>query len=178
MKKQPKKKNSTKIFFDFISIVIALTVLLLLMQIIPGYNWVVNSLILGTYKTIAHYPNITLEQKWALKCGFDYRYLNYIKKQTPKDAIIIMPTKEEIFPEGEKSDFKNAADCIKNKAWATYFLYPRKLVYKYEKGKNPYYAKANYIAIVNYRGYDALDYQIARKEKHCVLPLHNKAESQ
>lgn len=168
-----KKKKSEKIFVDFVSIVISLIFLLLLMQIAPGYRWVVNSLILGTYKTISQYPDISLEQKWALKCGFDYRYLNYIQKQTPEDAIILMPTEAEIFPEGEKSDFKKAADCIKNKAWAT----SRKLVYKDEKGINPYYEKANYIAIVNYQGYEELDYQIAKKAKHCVLPLHIRADS-
>ncbi|MDD5231399.1 MAG: hypothetical protein PHC43_08725, partial [Candidatus Marinimicrobia bacterium] len=58
-----------------------------------------------------------------------------------------------------------------NKAWSTYFLYPRRLVYEAEKEKNPFYDKVDYVAIVNFWGYDKLEYEVAQKIKLNILPV-------
>ena len=143
---------------------------------IGGYRWVVDGLVLNNLKIIYQNPNLSLERKWAMKCGFDFVYLNHIKKNTPENAIILMPPYSALYPnkEGFKTEFntKNAAG-VKNKAWATYFLYPRKLVYQKGKDINYLYDKITHVAIANYLGYDKLDYSVPKKQKHAILPLIN-----
>lgn len=156
---------------NLIGLVGSVVVMLLLYYNVRGYKWVWDSLVMGNLRIIRENPHLTLEKKWQIKCGFDFSYLNYIKSRTPEDAVILMPAYSDIYPEGEQSDFNSTdAGGIKNKAWATYFLYPRKLVYEDEKGANPLYEKANYVAIVNSRGYDKLNYPVENKEKYQVLP--------
>lgn len=179
-KKQAKsRKQAEQVRFDWadwftrnvIGLLISVAVILLLYYNIAGYRWVWDGLVMRNLKIIKENPYLTLEKKWQIKCGFDFSYLNYIKSKTPADAIILMPAYSDIYPEGEKSDFNTAdAGGIKNKAWATYFLYPRKLVYEEEKGTNPLYEKANYVAIVNFKGYDRLNYTVEKKEKYLILP--------
>ena len=159
-------KNIIFLFFCIIFVSI-------LYKSIGGYKWLWDSLVIGNFKTIKKYPDLTISQKYEIKCGFDYKYLDYIKKNTPEDAIILMPSREEIYPKGEKSDFNDkGAWGVKNKAWATYFLYPRKLVYEQEKDTNPFYEQINYVAIVNYRGYDKLNYKIYKKQKYQILHIN------
>jgi hypothetical protein len=156
---------------NLIGLIVSAVVILFLYYNIQGYKWVWDGLVIGNLKVIRVNPHLTLEKKWEIKCGFDFSYLNYIKNKTPEDAIILMPAYSDIYPEGEQSDFNNTdAGGIKNKAWATYFLYPRKLVYVDEKDSNPFYDKADYVAIVNTRGYDRLNYPVENKEKYQVLP--------
>jgi hypothetical protein len=161
---------------NVVGLLISIMVVFLLFHNIRGYNWLWNNLVKQNIELIKKYPDLPIEKKWEIKCGFDYTYLNFIKENTPEDAIILMPPDSAIYPVGEKSDFKNASYSIKNKAWATYFLYPRKLVYEYEKGKNPLYEQANYVAIVNYWGYGKLNYKVSKQYKHTVLPIYKKQE--
>lgn len=178
-KKKSSKKKAKEVRVDWtdwfsrnaIGLLISAVIIALLYYNIRGYKWAWDSLVMANLKIIRENPHLTLEKKWEIKCGFDFAYLNYIKSKTPADAIIVMPAYSDIYPEGEKSDFNTGdAGGIKNKAWATYFLYPRKLVYEEEKGTNPFYEKANYVAIVNFRGYDRLNYSVEKKEKYLILP--------
>jgi hypothetical protein len=144
-----------------------------------GYKWVWDSLVMGNLKIIWDNPDLTQEKKWEIKCGFDYRYANYLKVNTPEDAVILMPPSEVLFPEGKKSDFNTKGSWgVKNKAWATYFVYPRKLVYDKEKEINPYHEKINFIAIANFWGYEKLEYSVSKKQKYLVLPVKKSKNSQ
>lgn len=179
-KKQAKtQKQSKEVSFDWsnwfsinlIGLIVSIVIILFLYYNIQGYRWVWDSLVMGNLKVIQENHHLTIEKKWEIKCGFDFSYLNYIKSKTPDNAIILMPAYSDIYPEGEESDFNNRdAGGIKNKAWATYFLYPRKLVYEEEGNTNPLYEKADYVAIVNFNGYDKLNYSVENKEKYQVLP--------
>ena len=155
---------------NMVGLFLSVLFILILYYNFSGYKWLWDSLVIRNLEIISQYPNMSIENKWEAKCKFDYTYVNFIKKNTPEDAIILMPSYNEILPKGEKSDFLKTAGGIKNKAWATYFLYPRKLVYEDEGDSNPYYDKANYVAIVNFKGYDRLNYPVEHKVKHHILP--------
>ena len=129
---------------NLVALIVSFLFLLILHHSIAGYGWVWDKVIVQNLKVIWDNPDITQEQKWEIKCGFDYRYANYLKDNTPDDAVILLPPTDALFPEGEKSDFNtNGSWGIKNKAWTTYFVYPRKVVYETEKGTNPYYDMIN-----------------------------------
>lgn len=173
-KKTPQKPANNNVDWfskNILGLILSVVIIIILYNGIQGYKWVWDTLVMGNLKIIRQNSNLSLQKKWEIKLGFDYSYLNYIKNNTPDDAIILMPAYAEIYPEGEKSDF-NTRDSggIKNKAWATYFLYPRKLVYQDEKDLNPFYDKANYVAIVNFMGYDRLNYTVGDKQKYQILP--------
>ena len=131
-----------------------------------------NNLVIANFQQILTYPDLTREQKLEIKCRFDYRYLNYISKNTPTDAVILFPELKTFFPEGQKSDFNNrGAWGVKNKAWSTYFLYPRKVVYEYERTSSPDYSRITHVAIVNGWGYERLNYAVSNKQKYHILPI-------
>lgn len=174
----PGPKSSADFWIgNIVTLLIAVTIVYLLYQNVEGYNGLWNNFIKKNLEIIREHPDFSIEKKWEIKCGFDYAYLNFIKKNTPENACILMPPDSAIYPKGEKSLFQNAAYSIKNKAWATYFLYPRKLVYEYEKGKNPYYDKIEFVAIVNFWGYDKLDYRVGQRAKFNILPVHQDRKS-
>jgi hypothetical protein len=170
------ENGNDKILFllrNIAGLLFSLILIIILYQKIPGYKWLWDSLVISNQKMIKKYPDLSLEQKFEIKCGFDYKYLHFVKNNSPEDAIILMPSKEDIFPRGQKSDFNTkGSGGIRNKAWATYFLYPRKLVYEVEKDENPLYKKINYVAIVNYLGYEKLNYEVNKKQKYNILPIN------
>lgn len=167
----PPKSSANFWIGNVVMLLIAITLVYLMYQSVDGYYGLWNNLIKKNLEIIKQYPDLSLEKKWEIKCGFDYVYLNYIKQHTPENACILMPPDSAIYPKGEKSPFQNAAYSIKNKAWSTYFLYPRRLVYEAEKEKNPFYDKVDYVAIVNFWGYDKLEYEVAQKIKLNILPV-------
>jgi len=176
---KPANKKNIINLPNLAGLIVSLLILFIIYHNINGYRWVWDTLVIGNLRIIWEHPELTQEQKWEIKCGFDYTYANYLKKNTPEDAVILFPPTDVLFPEGEKSDF-NAKDSwgIKNKAWATYFVYPRILVYETEKETNPYYKKVNYVAIANYWGYDKLNYSVTKKQKYQVLSVNKPENSQ
>lgn len=167
--KKPKKAYN-RFLANFYIIIGSAVILFVLFNYIPGYKWALNNLVIGNIKVMVKNPRLSVEQKWAIKCGFDYRYLNYIKQNTPENAVILMPSESEVHPKGQKSDFNTSSLSITNKAVATYFLYPRKLVYKKGEENNPYSDKVDFVAIVNHFGYDELNYNVKKKVKYAILP--------
>lgn len=135
-----------------------------------SYNWVYNGLLKGNMETIKKYPDLTLDQKFEMKLGYTYTYLNFIKNNTPQNAVILYPGSEAFFPKDVKSPFEGTPY---NKIWATRFLYPRKLIIPSEVGKNHYSDKITHVAIVNGLGYDKLNYEPKERYKNCVMPIIN-----
>ncbi len=181
LNKQKRNKQENLFFRNFISVFVSAILILFLYISFNGYRWVVNGLVINNLKIIFQKSNLSLEQKWKLKCGFDFVYLNYIKKNTPEDAVILMPPLSALYPEKEriKTEFNTkSAAGVKNKAWATYFLYPRKLVYQKEKDSNYLYNKVTHVAIANYWGYDQLNYPTAKKQKYSIMPLNKLGENE
>jgi hypothetical protein len=118
---------------------------------------------------IRTYPDMTTEQRLEAKLGMSYTYLQFVKKQTPEDAVILFPGWNEFFPEGVKSPFDGN---ITNKIWATRFLYPRKIVFSSEQDKCRYGKNITHVAIVNGMGFEKVSYPVAEKFDHGVLPFN------
>ena len=120
---------------------------------------------------MSKYSNLTYDQKMEAKLGFNFRFLNNIKLNTPEDAIIIMPPDSIFYPKGKKSYF---TDFMGSVGYTGYFVYPRKLVYAGRSQTVELYKKATHVAIVNFWGYEKLAYQVDKKEQFTVLPIQNK----
>ena len=58
---------------------------------------------------------------------------------------------------------------VQNKAWSSYFLYPRKLVYN-TADDSIATSEITHVAIANYQGHENLEYSIPA-QKYGVLPI-------
>ena len=166
-------RKTSKNSATFGSMIVALTLLIaiyVLYEAVPGYNWLFNSLVMGNLKTIVANPDLTKDQKYEIKFGFDYKYLQYVKQNTNENAIILMPPREVFL----QSDFnKEGAWGAKTATWSTYFLYPRILVREEDRGIKPeLYNRATHVMIVNHWGFDKLKYSVSQKQKYGVMPIH------
>ncbi len=135
-----------------------------------GYKWMHETLIGANLKTMKKYKDLTFEQKQEAKMGFNGKYLNFVKNNTPDTAIILMPPDSIIFPSKGKSGFNK---YIKNKVWCSYLVYPRKIVYEREKHTSSLYNSITHVAIINGWGYNKLGYKINNKSKFSVMPIKN-----
>jgi hypothetical protein len=133
-----------------------------------GYQQIYH-ILKGNMAFIRQFPGKTNEQRLEVKLGMSYTYLQFIKRQTPEDAVILYPDWREFFPEGVESPFNGE---ITNKIWATRFLYPRKIVLSSERDKNRYGKHITHVAIVNGTGFEKVNYPVAAKFEHGVLPFN------
>ena len=144
--------------------------LFLIAQIVekqPAYKWVYESLLKGNMEIIKKYPNLPLEKRYEMKLGFSYTYLDYLKKRTPENAVILYPDKEQFFPKDKKSPFEGD---VANKLWALRFLYPRKIISAKEAEMSIYKNDITHIAIVNGLGFEYINYTGEHFE-HGILPV-------
>ena len=140
-----------------------------------GYNWVYNSLLKGNYEMIKKNPNLTIDQKWAAKLGFNYAYWKHINDNTPEDAVILYPIREAFFPKDKETQFTSMPE---NVIFASRFLYPRKIVSPSEIETNPYGKQITHVAIVNGWGYDYLEYDVPSHTTNHVLPIKQPEQQQ
>jgi hypothetical protein len=132
-----------------------------------GYNWVWNNLLKGNYTLIRENRNATLDERMQMKLGFDYSFLNYIKKNTPDDAVILLPAPEHIM---EKAGNLQLTGSVAAKMWAVHFVYPRRIVYKNEAETNPLYREVTHVAICAGHGYEDLDYPVQEHTTFAIYP--------
>jgi hypothetical protein len=102
-----------------------------------------------------------------MKVGVDYTFLNYVKQNTPENAVILFPLPEHVT---EKSGNMQLTDNILSKNWATYFVYPRRVIYKSEAETNPLYGDITHVAICAGHGYEDLEYAVRKRSAYAVLP--------
>lgn len=152
---KPKKKKKG---FDYWGVVVNIgylffTVLLYfsMTNYNAGYQWLFSSLLKNSYDSKAQIEELTTEQKWESKLGFDAKYMLYLKSQTPENAIILMPPPDKVKKKRDGGQFSNDSACIDNISWASYFVHPRKLVY--EGIESVYREQVTHVAIVDKWGY-------------------------
>jgi len=156
----PLKKNLL-----LLSATISLVALIL---ITPYYRHIATDL-LDDLRFISLHWNSSTEEKYDFRFGDTFTLLNNIAKRTPPDAIIIMPPDSVLL--NSESMVKFHKEVIQ-KSWASYFVYPRVLVYEKEKNTNPLYEKANYVVILNGWGLDKIQYKLDKKIVTGVLPIN------
>lgn len=148
-------------------------VLLMLIKGNVGYKWVANDLIYENLLYFYKHPYLTNNQKLESKFGIDAAVIQQIRKATPDDAIILMPPVKVLLSETSTYPFMPGNGGIKNRNWAVYFLYPRKLIYADEEAKMQVLSqKATHVVCINGWGFDKITYPIANKQDLQILKLN------
>ena len=140
---------------------------------IPGYNFAVKDVAIHNKELMDHIetrrlnankPELTLEQKRLFKIE-DYWYIDYLKENTPTNAVVLLPPKSAV---ANTPEF----NLINSSEWMEYFLFPRLCISEDEKDKKKeLYSKVTYVAIVNGWGYNKLKYTPYSKPTEAVLPI-------
>ncbi len=173
---EPERKHWIKVLvYNILSFFILLFLLNLFVSENNGYNWMWNTLLNKNLEMIKKNKNLSIAQKHESKQGFFFKYLNFINANTPEDAIILMPPDSII----NSVDSKFKLETLKNRCKTTYFIYPRKAVYeKNMEYDSLYLDKVTHVAIVNYYGYERLNYDIKHKHQFSIMPitLNNQKE--
>ena len=125
-----------------LAVLVAILASLLVTESAEGYKWLDNTF--SEYSTlIKENPDLPDEQKLFFKLGNDYAFLDYIKKNTPSNAVLLWPSKQQ-FDKG--GNFQHA---ISNRVWVTRFLYPRRVVLADDMKTSPWAGRLTHIVIVN-----------------------------
>jgi len=133
-----------------------------------GYHWTLHTLILENLENIKKYKELSPEDRLKAKLGYTGYFLDHINKNTPEDAIIIMPP-DSVYKPGKGK--QKLDKYITTPGWTNYFVYPRKLIYEDDKEKySNLYDSAQYVAVIDYWGYDKLNYKVNQKVQYTVLP--------
>lgn len=132
-----------------------------------GYHWVWNSLLKGNWELTRKYSDLTLDQRYEMKAGFNYNFLNYIKNHTPDTAIILFPERQYIT---EKGGNMQLGEEIASKMWVTHFIYPRVPLFK-GTHDSIFMSSVTHVAICAAHGYENLPYPVYRRTYFDVLPM-------
>ena len=174
---RPKQKAKTPadkghwtltLVYNMVSVIALFILFRTVLSASDSYQWAWERLLIKNLKDIRSSGKLTIDQKNEIRHGFFYRYLNFINKNTPENAIILMPPDSVI----NAVDPNYRLGTLKDRRKTTYFIYPRKAVYnKSMEYDSAYLNRITHVAIVNYHGYDHLDYQIDDKQPFSVLPV-------
>ena len=176
---KPKREKDPAMEIPFLKNVLVLIVLFFttyyLVGNVKGYKWLQERFIEGNLNKLERFADLTTDQKYQAYFRFNHQFLNYIKENTPDSAIIYMPPDSIIMPEdGTQTDFytKKKSNSVLHKVWATYFIYPRRLVYDRERGEVPGFDRYTHVACIDGWGYDYLEYPVPqnRRAKYQLLP--------
>jgi hypothetical protein len=81
-----------KLFIKNILLLAGSIILLLMMKSYNnGYKWTYETLLRDNLIFMNEAKKMTDEEKMEYKLGFSWKYMNFIKENTPEDAIILMP---------------------------------------------------------------------------------------
>jgi hypothetical protein len=172
--------------YNILFLVIALIFLSWSKSTFPAYKWVQDDLLKGGYENCIavqkviddrsrniHDPiekqRIATDTKYEAKIGVEYIVLKQIRDMTPPDAIILFPPYNVMT---QKTSYLTLRYELTMKAYSSYFLYPRTIVYEQEKGKNPLFDKAQYVFLLHGWGFNYLGYEPKQRNAVDILPIH------
>ena len=149
-------------------------------SITRGYNWAINDLAIGNMKNLESVkeeihrngedstPQSLLQAKLKRKIGL-YTFIEYIKANTPENAVILLPEGDAAVSNNGKWNF------IYDPEWMEYFLYPRLCLAIGRENEHPDLAKRiTHIVIIEGKGYDKLKYNVPLNQRptEAVLPYN------
>ena len=136
-----------------------------------GYPWLV-SMLRSNAELIHRYPDLTIEQKNEAKQGFPYSFMNFVKANTPPDAVILFPPRDTLLRVPELKDRPSNSSSLRNLGWASYFIYPRRMVYA-DDTLSPLRSRVTHVAILGKHGYEylPLPVDLSRVPAFTVIPL-------
>ncbi|MDX2197298.1 MAG: hypothetical protein NW207_12865 [Cytophagales bacterium] len=136
-----------------------------------GYNWLWNDLIHENLKFINKNKNLNYTEKMQAKFGADAALIEYIKKNTPDNAVIAFPAGDSFLSANAPYKFIQGLGGIKVRVWTQNFLYPRTLVYEHELKKWKNIPQITHVVCMNGWGYDQLEYEVQTRNSFDVLPV-------
>lgn len=146
----------------------------LLTEHVQGYTWLKERFIKGNLEKQEKFTDLKEAEMYEAYFKFNYQFLAFIKENTADTAIVLMPPDSIIMPENAQTAFftNKRSQSVLNKVWATYFIYPRKLVYQREEGELIGFNRYNYVACIDGWGYDYLNYHVPKKQRaqYQILP--------
>ncbi len=149
-----------------------LFLILVLISNVKGYNWMFKNLLKDNLRIITEHSSISTEKKWEAKRKFPAKYLIHVEKNLPDTAVVLFPFDSTHLENPPKLKFVDRTkQTFMRKPFLTYFLYPRKVVFAYEKGKNPLYEKITHVAIIDRMGYEHLKYKVNGNPRYTALPI-------
>lgn len=135
-----------------------------------GYEWLIEGYAKGNLKVIKQYDNLNNDQKLEMKLGYDYAFIEMIRRMTPEDAVIYYPSRKDFTDKLQQSQITFSGNLC-DKLSAVRFLYPRRVVIEAEREKTPWGKKISHVAVVNGHGLELLPYSVGPGAEISVLPM-------
>lgn len=145
-----------------------------------GYHWAIHDLALKNLENIEKVKEelrrqgadsteqSLFEAKMAMRIG-NYGFIQYIKQNTPPDAVILLP-------EGDAEVSNNPRwNFIYDPEWMEYFIYPRLCLAIGREHEHPDLAKRiTHVVIIEGKGYDKLKYEVPEGQRptEAVFPIN------
>lgn len=134
-------------------------------------NWLWNYYAKANLQFIQSYPDLTLDERLAAKLGSDYRFLLFLREQTPEDAVLYYPTGDDFRSVRDQSGQSLFSGQLTDKLTAVRFLYPRRIVVEKELHKTSYTDSLTFITILSPRNRELIPYPIDPAFTIGVLPV-------
>ncbi len=134
-----------------------------------GYGWLIDGYAKGNLEAVKQIKDFTYDQKLETKLGYDYAFIEMIRRTTPENAVVFYPSRED-FTDKNATAGINFSGNLCDKLSAVRFLYPRKIVIKQELNKTSWSKKLTHVAIVNGHWRELLPYKVSDAVQITVLP--------
>ncbi len=132
------------------------------------YGWTYKNLLVENIKfALGKYGELDVHQKYVVKMKDNYQYIKLVKDNTPEDAIILFPDRKHFNTERSTMKLSNQ---LSHPGYISFFLYPRKVIY--DNRESIYKDKYTHVAILDYWGYDKLNYKIDSPVEYTILPVN------
>lgn len=139
-----------------------------------GYQWLIDGYAKGNLEAIGQISEFNNDQRLETKLGYDYAFIEMIRKSTPENAVVFYPSREDFTAAGTGTGISFSGNLC-DKLTAVRFLYPRRIVVKQELGKTSWSRKLTHVAIVNGRWRELLPYKTDPSNIITVLPTDSVA---
>ena len=134
-----------------------------------GYEWLIDGYAKSNLEAVKQIEGFTNDQKLEAKLGYDYAFIEMIRRTTPENAVVFYPSREDFTDKAASTGISFSGNLC-DKLSAVRFLYPRKIVIKQELNKTSWSKKITHVAIVNGHWRELLPYKVSDAALITVLP--------